>query len=94
VLIDQQQNRVAVAIKAKLAQPLHLAGGFALSPQSFARPRPVTDAPFGQGRSHRLVVHPRHHQNFAGVVLLRDGWHESVAVESDRADRLVNGIPR
>jgi len=38
LLIDQQQHRIAVAIKAELAQQLNLPGGPALSPELRARP--------------------------------------------------------
>src|SRR3546814_1653222 len=50
VLVDAQQQRVAVAVDQHLLQHLHLPGGFALAPQRLARARPVADPPGADDR--------------------------------------------
>ena len=54
VLVDQQQQRVAVAIDAELLQVLGLAGGFALSPQPAAAAAEVADPAGCQGLPNRI----------------------------------------
>src|SRR5579875_3021876 len=43
-LIDQQQQRVAVAVDAQLDEALHVSRAFALAPQLLAGSRPVADS--------------------------------------------------
>ena len=49
LLLDLQQQRVAVAIDQEALQGLYLTGAFAFPPQALARARPVADAPGPQG---------------------------------------------
>jgi hypothetical protein len=96
-LIDQQQHRIAVAIKAELAQQLNLPGGLTLSPELGARPRPIAGAALVEAGPHRIAVHPRQHQDFAGIVLLRDRRHETIGAKPDRGQRnfdLILHLPR
>jgi hypothetical protein len=92
LLIDQQQHGVAVAIQAQLVQMLDLPGCLPLAPKSVARARPVASAALGQRRAHRVAVHPSHHQDLAGVVLLNNRRHEAVGLELDLRQRALDGI--
>ena len=92
LLLDQQQHSIAIAIEPQLAQALHLTGTLAFAPQRLPRARPVAGPPFGQGHAHRLAVHPRQHQDFAAVVLLRDRRHQPVRAEFDLAERALDRI--
>src|SRR5262249_25871637 len=47
LLVDAEQQRVAVAIEPQLDQALDLARGLALAPQPAARARPVAGLPAG-----------------------------------------------
>ena len=49
LLVDQQQQRIAVAIEAHLDETLDLAGAFALAPERLPRPRPIADLSGFQG---------------------------------------------
>src|SRR5687768_17838079 len=62
----------------------------ALAPQIAARARPVADAAGFQRFAHGVGVHPGHHQHLAGIVLLRDRWHQAVGVEGDRKSTRLN----
>jgi hypothetical protein len=89
LLIDQKQHRVPVTIEPEFAQQLHLPGGLAFSPEPATRPRPVTGAAFAQGRMNRIAVHPRHHQDFACIMLLGYGSNEAIGTKCDRRKRLL-----
>ncbi len=39
-----------------------------------------------------LPVHPGHHQDLAGIVLLSDGGNQAVVVEGDRVERGFEAI--
>ena len=92
LLVDQEQQRVAVAIEPQFLQVLHLAGGLALAPQRLPRARPIAGAPFRERKPHRLAIHPGEHQDFAGIVLLRDRGYEPVRAELDRVQRAVDRV--
>ncbi|MNE78120.1 hypothetical protein D3C80_1744960 [compost metagenome] len=64
-------------------QFLHVAGLFALAPQLAARARPVDGALFGGGHGQGFAVHPGHHQHAAGLVILGNRRHQTVAVPVD-----------
>jgi hypothetical protein len=92
LLIDHKQNRVSVTIETELAQQLNLPGRLAFSPEPAARPRPVTGPTFAQGRADRIAVHPRHHQNFAIIMLLGYGSNEAIGTKFDRRQRVLYRI--
>src|SRR3954453_22447722 len=73
LLVDEDQQRVAVAVQPHLADPLPVSGGLALHPVLAAAARPVRRPACRQGAVQRLVVHPREHEHLTGVVLLDDG---------------------
>src|SRR5690242_4354693 len=58
LLVDAEQQRIAVAIEAQLDQALDLPRGLALAPQPAARARPVAGLAAGDGLGHRRAVHP------------------------------------
>src|SRR4051794_21671946 len=73
LLVDEDQQRVAVAVQADVADPLAVPGGLALHPVLAPAARPVGGPARGQGAAQRLVVHPGDHEHLTGVVLLDDG---------------------
>ena len=83
VLVDLEQQHVAVAVVVRLAHELAVAAGVALAPHLLAAAAPVDHAPFGERALQGLGVHPRHHQHVAGVGVLGDGRHQPVGVELD-----------
>src|SRR5579872_679304 len=82
-LIDQQQQRVAIAIDTQLLQMLHLARCLSLPPECPAAAAEVAHATRGQCLRHGLAIHPCQHQHLAGVMLLRNGGNQAAAVEPD-----------
>ena len=78
LLVDLDQQRVAVAVEADLLDLLPVAGGLALDPVLLARAAPERRPAGGQRAVQRLVVHPAEHQHLAGVVLLHDRGHQPV----------------
>src|SRR3546814_12363809 len=68
LLVDAQQQGVAVAVHPQLDQPLGLAGALALAPQLGARARPVAPPAAGQRLHQGLAGHPGDHQQLAAVV--------------------------
>ena len=84
LLINYKQKCVAVTIETELAQQLNLPGRLAFSPEPVARPRPVTGPAFAQGCANRIAVHPRHHQDFASIMLLGYRSDEAIGTKSDR----------
>ena len=75
-LAHLEEHRVLVAIDADFVDMLFVAGRVALAPERLARARPVDRAAGVDGELQRLCIHPRQHQHFAGIVLLRDGGKE------------------
>src|SRR4051794_15610850 len=70
LLVDLEQERVAVAVHADPAYPLAVTRGVALGPVLRATAAPVRRAPGLERAGEGLVVHPSQHQHLAGVVLL------------------------
>ena len=90
LLVDQQEQRVAVAVQAHVAHPLAVPRGLALHPVLAAAARPVGRPAGGEGAVQRLVVHPGEHEHLAGVVLLHHGGHQARGVAAQqRGDRGV-----
>src|SRR3712207_3482344 len=77
LLVDEHQQRVAVAVQAHVADPLAVPGGLPLHPVLAPAARPVGGPAGGEGAAQRLVVHPRDHEHLAGVVLLDDGGDQT-----------------
>ena len=78
LLVDLDQQGVAVAVEPDLLDPLPVAGGLALDPVLLARAAPVRRPAGRQRAGQRLVVHPAQHQHLAGVVLLHHRRHQPV----------------
>ena len=95
LLVDEHQQRVAVAVQPDVAHPLPVARRLALHPVLAPAARPVGGPAGGQGAVQRLVVHPGEHQHLAGVVLLDDGGDQAGGVAAQqRGDRGVEGRDR
>src|SRR3712207_2831773 len=70
LLVDHDQQRVAVAVQPDVADPLAVPGGLPLHPVLPPAARPVGGPAGGEGTAQRLVVHPGDHEHLTGVVLL------------------------
>src|SRR6516165_8168732 len=80
LLLDHEQQHVAVAVVVGLAHPLAVARGIALGPPLLPAAAPE-HGPAGLERlSERRLVHPGHHQDLAGPGLLYHGRDEPVGV--------------
>src|SRR5439155_15668688 len=70
IRIDENQQRVAVAVVPHLFDVLYVARRRALVPELLARAAPEPRRLRVERALQRLGVHPRNHQHLAGVVLL------------------------
>src|SRR3989344_5882339 len=82
-LLDHQDDHVGVAVQAHLMQGLHMTGLFALAPQLAARARPVDGAVLGSRQFQCFAVHPGHHEDAPGLVVLGNRRHQAVGVPFD-----------
>src|SRR5690606_26488994 len=89
LLLDLEQQDVAVAVVVGLTDPLALARRLALAPHLLAAAAPEHRAALGQRGSQRVLVHPRHHQDSTVDDVLHDGRHEPGRVVADPAQLLV-----
>src|SRR5919112_1599058 len=80
LLVDEDQQRVAVAVQPDVADPLAVTGGLALDPVLPPRAAPEGRPPGRQRPVQRLVIHPAHHEHLEAVVLLDHGGEEPVGV--------------
>src|SRR5688572_21424388 len=76
LLLDEHQQRVAVAVQSHVADPLPVARRLALDPVLVPAARPVRRPARGQRAVQRLVVHPREHEHLAGVEIGRASCRE------------------
>src|SRR3546814_15658346 len=76
LLLDDEQQRVAVAVVVGLAHELAVARRVALAPHLLTAARPEHRAALGEALAQRLGVHPLHHQHLARAVLLDDRGNE------------------
>ncbi len=83
LLLDDQEQGVAVAVVVRLADPLAVARGLALAPVLLAAAAPEPGPAGLQGPPQRLVVHPGQHEHGARSLLLHDGGDQPVGVEAN-----------
>ena len=74
--LDERQDRVVVAVEAKLLEPLDVAGRGALVPELLARARPEPHLAGRPGALERLVVHVREREHLAGAGVLHDAGQQ------------------
>src|SRR5262249_44399690 len=83
LLVDLDQERVAVAVGVDGLDVLDVAGSLALPPGLAARARPEVRDARRQGGVDGRAVHPGDHQELAGVVLLHDRRQQALRVEPE-----------
>ena len=94
LLLDDDQDRVAVAVEPDLAHALDVPRLLALVPQLPARARPVVHLARGGGALERVAVHPREGEHLAGVRVLGDRRRQPVGVPADGVEpRAHRGFP-
>src|SRR5262245_49906771 len=94
LLLDDEQQRVHVAVVVRGAHPLAVARRVALAPVLLAAPAPEPGAALLEGAAERFGVHPREHEHAPGAVLLDDGGNEPVGVEGEGGELLLGGDDR
>ena len=91
VLVDEDDERVAVAVEADLPDVLPVAGRLALAPELLPAPAPEPRPAGRQRPPQRRLVHVRHHQHVAAGRVLDDRHDQAPVVELDlRQQRLVD----
>ena len=80
-LFHLNEQRVAIAVKSNVFDLLHMTAGFALHPEFLARAAPEMRFACGDGLFQRGAVHPRHHQDATGALLLDDGGNQAVRIK-------------
>jgi len=80
-LLDLDQQRIAVAIKSDVFHGLGMSAGLAFHPELLARTAPEMSLAGLQGFLQRGLVHPSHHQDAPGVLLLDDRRNQAVGIE-------------
>ena len=89
LLVDGDQQCVAVAVIGRRPHPLAVAGGLALAPVLLPAPAPEPGASGGEGTPQRLRVHPAEHQDVFGLPVLHDSCHETPVVKTHLGELLV-----
>src|SRR5690606_12346986 len=90
LLVDEEEQGVAVAVVVGAAHELHLARRLALPPHLLAAAAPEHRPPLPQRQPEGLGVHPRHHQHLAGGGVLDDRRDQAALVEADALELLVD----
>ena len=82
-LIDEGEQRVAVAVVTKLVDVLEVARCGPLVPVFVPRAAVVPHGARRQGAAERLGIHVGEHEDFAGGPFLGDTRHEIPVIELD-----------
>jgi uncharacterized protein (TIGR03085 family) len=77
LLMDLDQHSVAIAVQPHLADPLPVTTGLTLDPVLTPTAGEERGAAGRQGLVQGQVVHPSHHQDLSGAVVLDDGRDQS-----------------
>src|SRR4051812_34195741 len=77
-LVDLDQERVAVAIEGDVLDLLRVAARLALHPELLPRPAPEMGLAAREGLLQGRAIHPGHHEDATGLLLLDNGGNESV----------------
>ena len=80
VLVDHEEDGVAVAVEPHLTHLLDVSGRLALDPVVLAAAAPERAAAGGERAVQGLVVHPSDHQDVAAGGVLDNGGHEATGV--------------
>lgn len=80
-LFNYNKYSVAIAINQEFFKCLGMAGGFALAPYCVAGARPVMHLSAFESFFDRFGVHPRHHQHFPRMEILRYGGNKAILRE-------------
>ena len=76
-LLDEQDDRVAVAVEPDGLDLLHVPGRAALVPQALAAAAVIVGLAGFKGFFPRFGVHPRQHEHVEGLGILRHGGDEA-----------------
>src|SRR6202042_688172 len=83
LLLDDEEQGVTVTVVEGGPHPLTVAGGVSLAPALLPAAGPEDGPPRLEGLSHGVGVHPAHHEDRPGGVVLHDGGHQAVSVVAD-----------
>src|SRR5690606_4512569 len=90
LLVDEEEQGVAVAVVVGAAHELDLARRLALPPHLLAAAAPEHRAALLQRQPQGLGVHPRHHQHLAGGGVLDDRRDQTALVDPAAFELLVD----
>src|SRR5262245_32946395 len=88
-LLDFQEQRIAITIDKGFNKTLGVAGCFALAPEFLPRARPIGDIAGCKRLFQRVFVHPRDHQDLAGLRILCNRGHKPSCIEANSSDECV-----
>ena len=91
LLIDFEQESVAVAVVESFADILSISRCLPLAPEFLAGTAPVPHATALESSAQSVFVHPRHHQHLACRYFLGDDRHQPVAVVADGSKGFFTG---
>lgn len=80
-LFHLKEQYIAIAVDANLADMLHIAARFALTPHSLARPTPVHHASGVERFLQSCSIHIRHHEYVAGGMVLHNCCYKTIIIE-------------
>ena len=86
LLLDDEQQHVAVAVVGRPAHELAVTGGVALAPHLLARAAPEHRAALLEALAQGGLGHPGHHQHLTRALVLHDGGHQTVGVVLHRVE--------
>ena len=78
--IDQEQERIGVAVDPEFEHTHHVAGGRPLVPQFAPATTPEMGFSGVDGRSKRIGIHPGDHQNSARLSILYHGREQTALI--------------
>ena len=78
--IDAVEHAIAVAVRAHLDDALLITAGFTLHPQPATAAAKIGGDASGQGLGQRFTRRVREHQDFTGVMRLRDHGNQAVGI--------------
>lgn len=80
--IDEDEQGIAIAVHADFADALDVTGGAAFVPQFLAAAAPEVGFAAFLGEAQGVGVHPGHHENVAGGMVLDNGRYQPPIIKS------------
>ena len=91
VLLDLDEEDVAIAIEGDVLDGLGIAAFLAFHPEFLAGTAPKVGLAGGDGALKGGAIHPGHHDDAAGFLFLHDGRDEALGIEFKFVVKTHNG---